>query len=434
MNIKVIINGVSCFVLILILSFIFLTNTVSAETKTFIKEYTYQASEDDSRNSSRTLALREVKRLLLEELGTYLESVTEVQNFKLTKDQITTLTAGIVQTEIVEEKWDGKTYWLKSKIQADSNEVIKSIYILRQDHHKTKELEEVKRRSDELLRENKRLKEELAVTKGENRKEKLKDYNKNIIDLKASEWWEKGNAFDNAGNYRDAVDSFSKAIELQPKIAGGYSYRGAVLVKLGDSIQSFKDFDKAIELDPRYAKTYLFRGFAYGKLGKQSESLKDFDKAIELDPNDAWAYNGRSIIHVLLGNLNQSLRDSDKAIDLSPKYANAYYNRGIAYLHMENKSKALNDFDKAIELNPKYVEAYLRRGIVYHHIGNYTQAIKDYDKAIEFDPKYGEAYFNRSLSYARLNDGYRLLQDMKAAARLDHKDAKDFLKEHDISW
>lgn len=97
-------------VLISFLLVLLIPNVTCAEMKTFIKEYTYQASEDDSRNSSRIIALREVKRILLEELGTYLESVTEVQNFQLTKDQITMLTAGIVQTEIVDEKWDGRTY------------------------------------------------------------------------------------------------------------------------------------------------------------------------------------------------------------------------------------------------------------------------------------------------------------------------------------
>ncbi|MCX5855963.1 MAG: hypothetical protein NTZ24_15580, partial [Deltaproteobacteria bacterium] len=76
------------FLLVLILP-----NLTFAEQKTFVKEYTYHAGDEDSRNSSRTIALREVKRLLLEELGTYLESVTEVKDFKLTKDQITTLTA-----------------------------------------------------------------------------------------------------------------------------------------------------------------------------------------------------------------------------------------------------------------------------------------------------------------------------------------------------
>ena len=140
-----------------------------AETKTFIKEYTYQASEDDSRNSSRVIALREVKRLLLEELGTYLESETEVKNFQLTKDQITTLTAGIVQTEIVAEKWDGRLYWLKSKITADPDKVVQSINELRKDRDKTKELEAMRQKSDELLREVERLRKVMASAKNDKR-------------------------------------------------------------------------------------------------------------------------------------------------------------------------------------------------------------------------------------------------------------------------
>ena len=48
----------------------------NAETKTFIREYEYQASEMDSKISSRVIAFQEVKRLLLEEIGTYLQSQT----------------------------------------------------------------------------------------------------------------------------------------------------------------------------------------------------------------------------------------------------------------------------------------------------------------------------------------------------------------------
>lgn len=71
-----------------ILLVLFIPNFVSAEIKTFIKEYTYQASEFDSKASGRVLALKQVKRLLLEELGIYLESNTELRNYQLTKDQI----------------------------------------------------------------------------------------------------------------------------------------------------------------------------------------------------------------------------------------------------------------------------------------------------------------------------------------------------------
>ena len=45
-----------------------------AENRTFVREYYYQAGESDSKITSRTKALTEVKRLLLEEIGVYLES------------------------------------------------------------------------------------------------------------------------------------------------------------------------------------------------------------------------------------------------------------------------------------------------------------------------------------------------------------------------
>ena len=102
--------------LVALVFFFIMASLAFAETKVFVEEYTYQASEADSKLSSRTIALEQVKRLLLEKLGTYLESETEVKNFQLTKDQIVILTAGIVRAEIIEERWDGKTYFLKAKM------------------------------------------------------------------------------------------------------------------------------------------------------------------------------------------------------------------------------------------------------------------------------------------------------------------------------
>ena len=105
----------------------FLPVLVMAETKTFIKEYSYQASESDSKVTSRNNALAQVKRQLLEELGSYLESHTEVKNYELNRDQIVGLTAGIVQTKILDEQWNGNVYWVKAEIKADPAAVSKAI-------------------------------------------------------------------------------------------------------------------------------------------------------------------------------------------------------------------------------------------------------------------------------------------------------------------
>lgn len=83
---------------------------VFAELKAFIKEYTYQASELDSKTTCRAIALEQVKRELLEELGTYVQATTVVRDSRIEKDEIKTLTAGIVLTKVIDDKWNGKEY------------------------------------------------------------------------------------------------------------------------------------------------------------------------------------------------------------------------------------------------------------------------------------------------------------------------------------
>ena len=179
------------------------TDLSIAKQVTFEREYTYQASEYDSKVSCRVNALEQVKRLLLEELGTYLESRTEVKDFNLTKDQIITLTAGIVRTEIAKETWDGKTYWLKAKIEADPDEVIKSVDSLRKDHQKTKELEETRRKAAEYLKEMERLKSELALAKGDTKKQG--QYNEAVNRLTAIELLQKGSAYTLCANISETL-------------------------------------------------------------------------------------------------------------------------------------------------------------------------------------------------------------------------------------
>src|SRR5208283_5252357 len=130
------------FVISTSLTLFFIINPAFAETKMFIKEYTYQASEIDSKVSSRAIALEQVKRLLLEEMGTYLISETEVKNYQLTKDIVTTLSAGIVRTEILNEMWNGDKYYLKARVFVDNTETIMAIERFYKDKGKSKELEE----------------------------------------------------------------------------------------------------------------------------------------------------------------------------------------------------------------------------------------------------------------------------------------------------
>lgn len=57
-----------------------------ATQKEFIENYTYNAGEADSKLTCRTVSLLEIKRLLLEKIGTYLKTRTEIKDFQIQKD------------------------------------------------------------------------------------------------------------------------------------------------------------------------------------------------------------------------------------------------------------------------------------------------------------------------------------------------------------
>jgi len=439
-----------------LLLLLLIPHSTSAETKTFIKEYTYQASEDDSRNSSRVIALREVKRLLLEELGTYLEGETEVKNFQLTKDQITTLTAGIVQTEIVAEKWDGSVYWFKARIMADANNVVQSINELRKNREKIKELEAIKRRSEELLGENERLRKELLLAKGENRDLQKDAYTKSINELSAMDWLEKGYALNQRGNFKGAKEAYGRAIKLDPNNAMAY-YAYAIMSDKTEAMRYFnallalpskdseshlarartykelekddlalQEFGKAIEKASgvkEKANAYLERGVFYfvtamGKKESLDLSIRDISRAIELDPKDSEKYRFRGSAYIHIGRCDLSIGDFSKAIELNPKDGFNYSQRAIC-LTQEKPELAIEDYNRAIEAEPKEYSFYMYRGMLYAKLGRKDHAIRDYTKHIELAPDAGYMYNMRASLYAETGQHDLALKDYNKTIELD---------------
>jgi tetratricopeptide (TPR) repeat protein len=354
------------------LSLLVTSSPAKAETKTFIEAYTYQASEADSKLQSRAIALEQVKRLLLEKLGTYLESETEVINFHLTKDQIKIFTAGIVSTEVIEgsEKWDGKTYSFKAKITADPKEVIKSIDFFRQDRQKTKELEETRNKVNELLKEVESLKKGPALAKKD--QTSIARYDEAIKELSATDCYLRGVSLIRERNYEDAIAANTRAIQL----------------------------------NPRYEYAYINRSYAYSSLGRFQQGLEDANKAIELNPKLALAFLNRSLANSNLGNLEQILEDSDRAIELDPQLEEAYVNRSHANYKIGNHRQAFEDASRAIELNPKLAGAYASRGDVSWILGNVEGAISDYRTAAGLGHKKAQEYLEYlDKEQARLIEG-----------------------------
>jgi len=282
-----------------------------AGARAFIKEYYYKASDLDSRISCRTIALEQVKKSLLEELGTYVTSETTVLNNVLTKDQVTSYSAGIVTTKVLDEKWDGNTYYIRATIAADPSDVANKIELMRKDKERARELEEAWKIANAATSELNKLKYG-STSRSDNATAKDK-YEKAISAVVANEYYYQAFSKLDKGFYREAITMLNEVIKLNPTIAASYLNRGAAFRALGNYPLAIDDANRALELIPCYAKAHWLAG------------VSEHDQCFKTrgNPNSGMAEWGEIIRHYT------------EAIKCDPLYADAYYSLGILYINAE---------------------------------------------------------------------------------------------------
>ena len=89
---------------IILLAALVLSTVAFAEIQTFVAMHTYILGDHDSKDDARQRCLLEVKRKVLEQAGVYIESASEVKNFDLTKDKITSFAAAVMQVKDTKEE------------------------------------------------------------------------------------------------------------------------------------------------------------------------------------------------------------------------------------------------------------------------------------------------------------------------------------------
>ncbi|XP_041086715.1 small glutamine-rich tetratricopeptide repeat-containing protein alpha-like isoform X1 [Polyodon spathula] len=87
-------------------------------------------------------------------------------------------------------------------------------------------------------------------------------------------------------NFGQAVDFYSKAIELNPCNAVYFCNRAAAYSKLGNYAGAVQDCERAISIDPNYSKAFGRMGLALASLNKHTEAVNYYKKALELDPDN----------------------------------------------------------------------------------------------------------------------------------------------------
>lgn len=158
------------------------------------------------------------------------------------------------------------------------------------------------------------------------------------------------------GSYDRAVDYYSLALESGDLSRDNQVFvlnnRGRIHYRQDRPDQAVQDFSRAIELNPAFMLSYLARGTAWEMKGELDRAIRDYTRAIELRPGHAGAWYNRGRAWYLKEEYHKAIQDLSAAVERSPEFAGAYLVRGYARQMLDQPCQAKQDLEKARELDP----------------------------------------------------------------------------------
>jgi CHAT domain-containing protein/Flp pilus assembly protein TadD len=218
------------------------------------------------------------------------------------------------------------------------------------------------------------------------------------VDGEAEAWYDRGEKQYMKWDFKEAIASYDKALEIKLDYHEAWNNRGMALRNLGRLDEAIASYDKALEFKPDLDESWNNRGYALNYLGRLDEAIASYDKALEFKPDDDVTWHNRAIALVNLGKLEEAITSFDKALKLKPDLHAAWYHRGIALNNLERLEESITSFYKALEIKSDDYASWYNRGVILSNLVRSNEAIASYDKALEIKPDYHEAWINRGIA------------------------------------
>ena len=320
--------------------------------------YTVGDGPDENISVAKERARAEAKRNASEQACVYVESISEVKNGALTRDEIQTISATVLKIcneTVSPEILSDSVIQFHCHITAR----VETADVLAQVNQGKDKLIEATQRNKELEEENARIKAELAELKAryktanaDERKQIDAEVKRNEEQFTAVQWNDKGYALNNKKEFAAAIECFNKAIALEPHYAKAWNNLGYAYESLGDTAGAIDCFNKSIEFNPNYAAPWNNLGYIHSKFNEHEQAARCYRRAIEINPKYVLAQNNLAFAYNKLGDYDKAIACSLKTIELDSNYAKGWNNLGVAYFKQKRWREAADAFGRAAELDP----------------------------------------------------------------------------------
>lgn len=203
----------------------------------------------------------------------------------------------------------------------------------------------------------------------------------------AKQYYKVGEEFAKKMNFEDAIDQYTKAIELDPDYDKAYIQRAIAYTKLDDYEKAAEDFDRAIVFDEKDAGLYYYSGTAYHLQGKNNIALAKLTKAVDMKNNFLEAYQVRSVVLIELERYQEALDDCQKCLKIKED-EKGYYNIAQVYENLEMYQEAETAYRESIAKNRKVVGTHFALANLLYNREDYSEAYTSVVAVLELEPSH----------------------------------------------
>jgi tetratricopeptide (TPR) repeat protein len=213
--------------------------------------------------------------------------------------------------------------------------------------------------------------------------------------------------------WNEAVERFTRAIELKPRWAPLYRGRADVELERDDPSPAHRaaaltDLEDAIRYEnpdnPLVASDHIRRGELLRRDERFDDALAACDDALKIAPHLDKAHRLRVMVLLDLDRPNEVIRSCDGALAKGKPWDDIHELRGLARVNRGDYFGAIDDYSHALVLHPGQPRVLTARGRAYLFAEAHRLALRDFDEALRQDAASGEAHSGRGLALVHLGD------------------------------
>jgi len=178
----------------------------------------------------------------------------------------------------------------------------------------------------------------------------------------------------------------SRGLVDKDDLATAYKNRGNAYDDKGQYAEALEDYGRAVAINPQDADAFNSRGTTYTALGRYELAVRGFDEAIRLNPANPMALGNRCFAKAVLGKLEQAMADCNEALLVRPKYPGAYASRAFVYLKLKRYDAAIADYNSELQTQPDDPYSLFGRGMARYMKGDLRAGDSDMVAAESLKP------------------------------------------------